>query len=482
MFRSILSLTILTTTITIGTTASTALSQENLSASDIDKQNATEATANLPLEDSANWQYQAMVSLSAQDLASSIDPTQASHLVDAVVSSEVLGNSRHDLSDLRLDAADGSVIPFAVRTLSARTVMEDLSSSNFNRSRTDGGAEEVTLELTGTRLAHNQIDIETSGAEFRRRVVVDGSDDGQDWKRLVQGFVLKLSGETQGLSRSSLSYPESRHRFLRIQVEPDPQVVTSANPGDRFEISSVQVSQQFTMPAVLVSTDALLSPREPTRQYGSPGSRWIIDFGAEIPVERLEVSVRDSEFVRDVSLEAESASTPGQPEFYWVYPSEGATWQRQRGEAIKDMVLTFSELRTRRLRLTIADYRNKPLTLTAVQGMAPARQIVFQPPVATMFPLKLRFGNLEAETPNYDFARNLPLDLPTTPIRAIIGPTELNPNYLAPPKPFNERYPWFIYLVLSGVSIALAAVVLNLSKAAIARHDAENCLPNPVNS
>ena len=106
------------------------------------------------------------------------------------------------------------------------------------------------------------------------------------------------------------------------------------------------------------------------------------------------------------------------------------------------------------------------------KGSAPARQIVLQRPDATQFPMVLRFGNPEAESPNYDFARNLPEALPTTPVRGVLGAADPNPAYVAPPMPFTERFPWFIYVALSSVSVALGVVVKNLSKAAIANHDA----------
>ena len=420
----------------------------------------------MPPENSADWQYQTTLSLPAGDLSASSD------LLDVFVPAELFRHARYDLSDLRLDAANGNSIPFAVRTLSARTALEYLPSSEFNRSEPDGGIHEVTLEFSGDDPTHNQVVVETSGEEFRRTVVIEGSDDGQDWKKLVESHLLDLTLEEKSFIRNTFHYRESRHRFLRIQVSPDPQVTTSEAGKDEFTIGAVRASREIAIPAQPVVTDALISTREPTRQFGSPGSRWILDFGAEIPVDRLEVMVADREFARDISLEAETVNLLGQPQFYPVMVNESTTWQRQKSDKPAAFVLTFSEVRSRRLRLTSADYRNKPLTLTSVKGSAPARQIVLQRSDATQFPMVLRFGNPEAESPNYDFARNLPEALPTTPVRAVLGAAEPNPAYVAPPMPFTERFPWFIYVALSSVSVALGVVVMNLSKAAIANHDA----------
>ncbi|MBX3421619.1 MAG: DUF3999 family protein [Pirellulaceae bacterium] len=469
MFPLRLSLVKFTMALVCFVPARPVLSQGDVPASDADQQVNVQQTVELPQENPADWQYQATLSLPDQDVAAPTDLTIATDLVDLFVPAEVLGHARHDLSDLRLEATNGSPIPFAVRTLSAKTVINDLTSTTFNRAQSDSGDQEVTLEFTGNAITHNQVVIEASGKEFRRVVVVEGSDDGQDWKRLVQGFILKLSDENHTLTRSTLRYQDSRHRFLRVQVAPDPQLTTSGTGTDRFEIDSLRVSQQLEIPAVRVVTVASLGSREPTRQYGSTGSRWIIDFGSVIPVEGLQISIEDREFVRDVSLEAETPNMLGQPSFDWVYPSQGGTWQRQKTDALADLEMTFSEVQTRRLRLTVADYRNKPLNITGAKGIISARQIVFQRPHPTMFPLKLRFGNPDAESPNYDFARNLAPVLPTTPIRAVLGPLEPNPDYLAPPQPFTERYPWFIYLTLGTVCLVLGAVVWNLSQVTMAR-------------
>ena len=137
------------------------------------------------------------------------------------------------------------------------------------------------------------------------------------------------------------------------------------------------------------------------------------------------------------------------------------------------MVLTFSEILSRRLRLTVADYRNKPLTLSSVRGIAAARQIVFERPDASKLPLKLYFGNHEAETANYDFSRNLPDVLTADPGRASISEPEASPEYVPPPVAFTERFPWLIYVALSIASLVLGAVTLNVSKAAITMHDHE---------
>lgn len=179
--------------------------------------------------------------------------------------------------------------------------------------------------------------------------------------------------------------------------------------------------------------------------------------------------MEDAEFARDVSLESEYVNSQGQRSFgsMGIY----GTWQRIRGDAAKPLFLEFSEARAKRLRITVADYRNKPLTLAAVRVTSPARQIIFERPLPSDLPLRLYFGNAEAEPANYDFARNLPEKLTTKPERATLKTAEMNPDFVPTPRAFTERFPWLVYVTLSAVSVVLGTVVVGLSRTAIANHD-----------
>jgi hypothetical protein len=50
------------------------------------------------------------------------------------------------------------------------------------------------------------------------------------------------------------------------------------------------------------------------------------------------------------------------------------------------------------------------------------------------------------------------------PNRPILGTERPNPTYRPEPKPFSERSPWLVYIVLIGACAALAAILVNLAK------------------
>jgi hypothetical protein len=89
-------------------------------------------------------------------------------------------------------------------------------------------------------------------------------------------------------------------------------------------------------------------------------------------------------------------------------------------------------------------------------------------------PLQLYFGNPAADTADYDFARLLPATLAPPPVRV---PSESagvqdNPIYRPTPKPWTERWPWLVYVVLGIASLVLLGILTLLGRQAIARHDA----------
>src|SRR5262249_5862218 len=216
-----------------------------------------------------------------------------------------------------------------------------------------------------------------------------------------------------------------------------------------------------------VTRQATLGNREPVKAVGGPGSAWYIDFGGReaAPCEQLSFDIFDDDFVRTYQLER--ADEDGAHEVI-----ARGEWGRRAGVAAKQREIRFAEVTTGRLRLIVTDYRNSPLSITAVRYTAPARQLVFANTIDLTAPLRLYFGNPKAEPPRYDFAANLPAKVEPAPVRATLDPPVENPEYRPEPKPWTEKWPWLGYGVLGTASIVLLGILAALARVAIARHDA----------
>jgi hypothetical protein len=97
-----------------------------------------------------------------------------------------------------------------------------------------------------------------------------------------------------------------------------------------------------------------------------------------------------------------------------------------------------------------------------------ARQVAFDGASAAPGVMRLYYGNARALAPRYDLAARLPAEPGRMATRLVLGPRRDNPNYRPEPKPFSERAPWLVYLVLAVAGVVLAAILASLARASAA--------------
>ena len=446
--------------------AVTVRSQEEESEPKVEESTtkAEEATPELQ----ARWEYFVPVPIPA---AKSGDSPK---LMDVILGPDVFAHARPDLADLRLYDTAGKTIPYTLRYRRPQSVREIVPTTEFNRAEPDDGSRELSLDLQRDDIQYNEIKIVTTGVNFRRAVDVEGSEDGKTWRKLVAAHLIHFEHEKQKFDLNSLTFSDSRFRYVRVRVQPDPNRVTFDRERDRFHITEANVLRHVEDPGERLTLEGTLLPREPVRIYGVPGSAWIIELGGDnVPCDRIEVDVADSEFARDISIAAEFPSGPlGQFTFTPIGLTGETLRQRKPGEPQRPLIASFQEVQTRRLRLYVTDHRNPPLSIRSIKFGAPARQVVFARPADKAGEPQLFFGNPLAGLPVYDFARNLPATLAEPPARTELKAAARNLNFVPPPLPLTERFPWLIYVVLGSVTVVLAGVIVSLSRAAITIHDA----------
>ena len=403
---------------------------------------------------------------------------------DFIVPPSVFDQARDDLGDLRLYDAAGAEIPYALRIRRPTNGRQEVAARQFNRAVSPDQSSELTLDLGDDPPEHNEVEVRAPGTNYRRAAELDGSNDGQTWRKLLAKNLVDFQADGKQLEDLRLIYPPSRFRYLRLRVHRDPAV--DEKP---VAIGQVVVRRTVEIPGEFVTLPAKLGPREAVRAGASPGSAWILDLGAaHQPCEKLLVEIADREFARDYGIEAGGMAGSDEP-----FQSIGSgQWSRRAGDPLKPLAAEFIEQHTGRLRLTVTDFRNPPLKLTSAEFVALTRQIVFERKSSWRGPLRLFYGNLAAEPPHYDLERNLPAQLDPPPERLTLLPRQTNPTYVSPPpqsnpayipppRPLAERFPWAIYLVLGAAGGVLATILYSLGKTAAAMHDAASTsVPEPI--
>jgi len=402
------------------------------------------------------WRYFAEVPLKTEAVAGRYD---------FVLTPPVFDGARVDLADLRLYDAKRREIPYALRVRRPVVRREERKATEFNRATLDDGARQVTLELSDRETAeHNQVDVHTTGADFRRRVRVEGSDDGTNWKTLNEAWLLAFQTDRADFTHFHVDYPHARYRHLRVTVWPD----AAAESEPKFEIRDIGVRYRVRHAGEIVIREAGLGHRQPMPTDNGPGSMWLIELGGVgVPVSELRVTIEDADFVRDFVIEASEPSSGGDA----FYPVTRGVWRRKAGADSGEFVASLGEeITALRLKLLVTDYRNPPLNITSARYAAAARQVVFtktkdgEPPAG---PVRLYFGNPDARPPQYDFARNLPPSLPTPPARQTLQSRQENPEYALKPPPLTERLPWLVHVALGAAIAVLAGLAFSLARAAL---------------
>ena len=324
----------------------------------------------------------------------------------------------------------------------------------FNQATTGSTTSEVSVDLGENAGEHNEVEIETAGTNFRRRVDLEGSDSGKEWRTLKTGdIIFSFESQNNSVESNRVSYPTSRYRYLRVRVFAD-ELTDEQAPV----ITQVKVVMAVREKGELTTWNVAVPPYQLLRNQGAPASAWTIDLGARVPCDRLTLEVDDESFSRPFQLEAVD-----DPQNIRLVASGELT--RRVGEARRPLVITFdNEQQARKLRLLITDYSNQTLSISSIKPGAPARQLVFDLKEAASQPLRLFFGNPKATAPHYDFEKNLPARLATEPVRSEVGAVANNPDYRPEPLPLTERIPWLIYVVLAASSLALAMILISLAR------------------
>jgi hypothetical protein len=409
----------------------------------------------------------AQSSTSAWPFFVEVTPRQSAPAIyNFVVPLEVMDKSREDLADLRLYDARGREIPYAVRIRREVDERREVGVSIYNQAKI-GSASEASIDLGENGSKHNEIEIDIAGSNFRRRVDVEGSETGQEWRTLKTGDpIFRFANQNRIAESNRISYPTSRYRFLRVRIFPD-ELTDKEVPV----ISGVKVMMVVREQGERTTWATALPSYQLQRNQGAPASAWTIDLGGRLPLDRLLLEVEEASFSRQFQLEAID-----DPQNIRLLTSGELT--RRVGEPQQPIAIALDgEVYARKVRLVVTDYSNQTLSISGFKAQAAARELTFELKDPDGQPLRLYFGNAKATAPHYDFEKELSaklaLGLPP-PVRSGVSSSVVNnPDYKPEPLPLTERLPWLIYLVLAASSVALALILISLARTTLRSRGSE---------
>ena len=359
----------------------------------------------------------------------------------------------HDFpDDIRIFDVDGRQLPFFLWRSSDFDRTDEIETNLLNRSRAEGDIgywrQDLRVEprSDGVRPRHNRLIVQSTGREFIRRVEVFGSEQGEDWSLLADGFLVRMRRPT-AIDNHTINYPESD--FPRIQLRVYPSAMEAL---ETFEIQRIELARSTR--ADIVYDWVSVTEIEPLpRDLNEDAQVIVLDAGyRRVPIEKLIFDVEQTEYARAVRVHGRN--------------SQGDDWRHLVSAEIHSLSgspsneVSFRGSRNRYLKVEVYHYDDQPLSLRGIRAAGSARNLVFEA-CSTNAPA-LYYGSGFARPPRYDLRRRL-ADVDIAGLAPIVlGESTANSAYR--PHGFGRWGPWLAGILVAIASLAVVAVIVDMIK------------------
>lgn len=389
-------------------------------------------------------------------------------VVQARITPEVFDLARPDLADLRVASEPGGETPYVLRFAKGKTYKTALPVKLYNRTYRANRRSSVTIDF-GSGIMKNRIEVATPGTNFRRKVFIEGSDDGKIWEAVREGaFLFRIASDAArgGYDKKKISLPDNNQRYLRITV------FNAPDDPRRIEVQSVKAWRVIKELAETVAVDIAGSSTEQDKNRNE--TYVYLDLGyRNLPLHELRLNFSDANFFRRISISGRNRkkrtiTTPvedGPPrekvvDESWASVTRGAIYRYSSGAAADEALsLNVKGAKYRYLRITIQNGDDPPLRYTGASVDRLVHRVVFQPKdEGNHF---LYFGHPGTGRPSYDLKHYVGRLRAEGVAEAALSESMPNPFYTVKEKmpPWSEKFKWLIWLALLAVFALLGSMV-----------------------
>jgi len=343
--------------------------------------------------------------------------------------------------DLRL-IHDGIEVPYVVETLTGAAEAQELRPRILDRAIVPKAGLQLSLDL-GRPLLHNRLRIATELKNFRTKVRVETSADGQKWAvARADGTVFDFTESGRSVAVLDVSYPPSTRRFVRA---------TFFGWTDTSAVSDAWLMHYTERP----TSWQALGAANFRRSEKEKASLLEMDLGATPPIlGRLRFETGEEWFHRACEVEA---SDDGEQ---WSMVAQGALYRLPEGSSD---AIQFPEKRQRYWRVRIFNGDDKLVTVRTVFLEAVERRMKF---VSTSVgEYQLYCGNPDARRPVYDLAMILAQSGAAASVVQNAGPLQDNPLFQPPPPlrpPWSERHRAVLYGIVAAAILGMGWITVRL--------------------
>ena len=387
-------------------------------------------------------------------------------LVELTLDWEVFKDSAAGQTDLRLIRDGGQEVAYQLVLAEGREERESVPVKVRDLGYRPGEYTSFVVDIGEGGSLHNEVEIFTSGKNFRRQTKVESSSNVGTWAVIQEGteiYDFTVSERNFNAHNTRISYPESAARYLRVQV-------FNGAEGP-LEVTGAGVARtEYNPPGETAYSPSMVSR---TEDVDTQSSVLILDSGSQgIPTTRLSFQTRAVNFHRDVTIEVSNDREN------WQWQGEAAVYSYDTPKFVGSRLeVNYPESRHRYYRMTVQNRDNPPLPLEDITLFGVERKVIFQAQPGGDY--ALYYGNPDALRPSYDLERVLPYFETASLPAATLGAQQVNPAFALPEPPalpWTERYPWLVPAAVSVAGVVVAALLFGVVR------QAKKVLPPPDGS
>ena len=378
----------------------------------------------------------------------------------AVIDPQIFPHAGASLKDLRLYQG-GHEVPYAI-TLSE----PQQPDSDPARVRNLGlRGRNIVFDVEMPNRPYTEITLDLTGKDFLATATVSGTRDPNYSNQTRLGEFTLFDLTSQHLSRNTtLHLQETNLPYLHVELAVSPAT------GNRSFVATPEMVQGVTVPPSR-EAQSIYTTAATTTTIAQRGRQSIATFALpqRIPVERVSFDLAPNykaNFSRDVRINDRPDGSNSMSEnlagtILRVHLTQASREIRHQQLSVP-AILGSNMQSAATVEVAVDNGDDTPLPITAVRLEMRQRQICFD--VLNGQPLTLFYGDPALTAPQYDYARLFaPSDAMHT---AQLGPEQLNPAYRERPdaRPFTDRYPHLLWVVLLVVVCLLAIVAIRSSR------------------
>jgi hypothetical protein len=382
---------------------------------------------------------------------------------------EVFDESKATLDDLRVLDDNNALVPHVFHWGRVHEVqeLEWRSARLLNPTYLPGRYARVILDF-GQIVEKNRVMVSLSGENYRRRALLEGSNDSRSWEVVAEDlWLFEVSFQGQHFKVDALKFPPNNFRYLRLTVynmSDDPRRITiesvkaafSRLEGDKelvpVPVKSMTVSQDDTVNQSRVELDLGFRNLPVVSLHLVVGSPYFY---------RAYELVGRNQAVEKVPRKTETGWDTVQRKVPWASVQRGVVYRTKHREKVAESLIVESfHAPYRFLQLRIFNGDNPPIQLDGVTLFRRDTSLVFEASPGRTY--RLIGGNAKARAASYDLARAIHGvdELKVPAVR--LGPS-LPMKQTEPLRPWSERHGAIIWVALIlAVMVMLLLIVRSL--------------------